>query len=1131
MPTQRFLNVVFLCLCLLGALQSRASHIIGGEVRYEHISGNTYRVLLNLYGDCDLSPGSTYSTLETLRPKIRIYRDSTILVDSIVLARTANPPQDASPTCPAYLGNTRCNGGAEIGIKIFEYAATLTLPAASPYSSCWRFVMNGNYMDATGNTLAGRSAAIDNIQGATMMYIYSTLNNLGGRTNSSPAFSTVATPYFCMSGSETFNPGATDVNGDLLNYRVVTALQPDNFPVSYTPGFPAPYRLAANGTPTFNAQTGQLVFSPSRQQRSVVVYLTEEYRNGVRVGSILREMTFVVLACNNAAPQAALSNLRGGTLTGSNTITVCKGQTLSFNLNPTDAQNDTIDVTATGIPSGATYFITSNGSRTPTSSFSWNTGFANTGTYNFYVTYADRACPIAARQTIGYSIVVAPAPQFTFSNLSPAGCNRKGIFQINAPAGITQVLTIKQGAATVKSYPANTAPPITDSLAPGTYQITAISGNSCSKDTTITIAAPNVPVLIASQTPVSCFGRQDGTATVQVSGGTPPYTYSWNTTPVQNTPTISGLAAGTYTVQVTDATGCRQSASVAVLQPGLLQVQVQIQDVVCFGQANGTATAVVTGGTAPYVYSWNTTPPQTSATASGLPPGSYTVSVTDARGCTAQALDSVRTPQPLSATATAMTQNRCYGTAEGAATVVATGGVQPYRFSWNASPPQSTPTATGLPAGVFQALITDANGCTASDTVTITQGNAIAATFTVTDTPCANDATGRAYVQASGGAGGPYTYRWNRGTPLSSDTVSGLAPGMIQVAIADNNNCQQEFNAVIGTRPIPQISAGPDRILCNGDSLVLQTTGTATNWQWTPADDLSCTNCASPVTTTQVSRTYRVFTYFDNGCTAADTVAIQVLYRAGLSEVGRDTTICAGDTALLFAGGGSAYQWTPAPSLTNDTIDRPGAFPQATTVYTVIIQQNQCFADTLMQTVSVLPRPTVSLGPDFPALTGATVVLRAEVSGADAIAWTPAVGLSCTDCFNPSATLMQSTEYIATVRNELGCTASDTLRIRVGCDEGSYYVANTFTPNGDGIDDWFYPQGRGGGTITRFEVYSRWGEKVFVATNLTPNYPQGGWDGTYADQRLNAGVFTYVMEARCADGTPVYLKGDITLIR
>lgn len=897
MRIQKRLFLLFVWVALLLGTGAKASHIIGGEVRYEHVSGNTYQLRLSLYGDCNPDPNSVYNTLFSINPRIFLYRDSTILVDSIALQRIPNPPRDASPTCPAYLANTRCNGGTEPGITLFEYSGTVTLPASNPFSSCWRFVFDG---ESPANN-AGRTSAIDNIQtpDGTRMYVYSTLNNLGGRTNSSPTFSTFGTPYFCQQPGQSFNPGASDANTDDLSYQVVSALNIRNVPVLYNPGFTAPYRLATSGAPVFNTQTGQLTFNPSRTQRSVVVYLIEEYRAGVRVGSILREMTFVVIGCNNAAPIANLSSLSTGAIQRGTDITVCQGETVSFNLNPTDPQGDTIDVTAAAIPTGATYFIGNNGSPAPTSSFTWNTGPAATGTYNFYITYADRSCPIAARQTIGYSITVVPPPAFSFSVLRPAGCKSKAIFSITSPGNISQAFTIQQGGATLKTYPATTA--ITDSLPAGTYRIIANTGGSCTADTTVTL--------------------------------------------------------------------------------------------------------------------------------------------------------------------------------------------------------------TALPS------------------------NPINLTITALDTPCANDATGRATVAASGGAGAPYSYQWNSGDFSTTATGANLPAGLASITVFDRDSCSQTIDITIPARPTPEINAGPDRILCVGDSLILETTGTAVNWNWSPAADLSCTTCPAPVTKTQVDRTYVVATAFANGCTAADTVSVQVLYPGGPTQVGRDTAICAGDTVLLFADGGAAYTWSPAGSLTSDTAATPGAFPQTTTTYTVIIQQNQCFADTLSQLVSVLPKPTVTVDEDFTAFSGASAQLTATATNASTISWTPTTGLNCYQCFQPVAFTTQSVTYVATVQNTFGCTASDTVRILVTCDGGGYYIANTFTPNGDGRDDWFYPQGKGGGTITRFEVYNRWGKKVFERKDLPPNNPTYGWDGTFGGKPLDAGVFTYVMEARCNDGTPVYLKGDITLMR
>ena len=165
-----------------------------------------------------------------------------------------------------------------------------------------------------------------------------------------------------------------------------------------------------------------------------------------------------------------------------------------------------------------------------------------------------------------------------------------------------------------------------------------------------------------------------------MSGGTAPFTYSWNTSPVQTTAIASNLIAGTYTVTVTDAAGCITTATVTITEPPVLAATTVGNNVDCFGTATGSATVNVTGGTAPFTYSWNTLPVQTGATATGLTAGTYTVTVTDAMGCITTATVTITEPPVLAAT-TVGNNVDCFGTATGSATINATGGTAPYTYS------------------------------------------------------------------------------------------------------------------------------------------------------------------------------------------------------------------------------------------------------------------------------------------------------------------------------------------------------------------------------------------------------------------------------------------------------------------
>jgi hypothetical protein len=170
-------------------------------------------------------------------------------------------------------------------------------------------------------------------------------------------------------------------------------------------------------------------------------------------------------------------------------------------------------------------------------------------------------------------------------------------------------------------------------LVAGTYTVTVTDDEGCSAIASVTINQPAQIGLTMTKVDVSCFGGNDGSATVTVSGGSAPFTYLWNTVPAQTTATASGIVAGTYTVTVTDDEGCSATASVTINQPAQIDLTMSKVDVSCFGGNDGSATVTVSGGSAPFTYLWNTVPAQTTATASGLVAGTYTVTVTDDEGC------------------------------------------------------------------------------------------------------------------------------------------------------------------------------------------------------------------------------------------------------------------------------------------------------------------------------------------------------------------------------------------------------------------------------------------------------------------------------------------------------------------
>ncbi len=258
---------------------------------------------------------------------------------------------------------------------------------------------------------------------------------------------------------------------------------------------------------------------------------------------------------------------------------------------------------------------------------------------------------------------------------------------------------------------------ITD-LEAGTYTVTVTDANNCTGTTSVTVNEPasDVSADISGSTNVSCNGGTNGTATVAPAGGTPGYTYSWSNN--QTAATATGLAAGTYTVTVTDLNNCEATASVTISEPSALSASITAQtNVSCNGLSDGSATVEAMGGTSPYTYDWAGTPAGT-VTITGINAGSYTVTITDNLGCSVTTVATITQPDALSLMTTQMNAT-CNGDNDGTATVTPDGGTTPYTYVWSNG--QTDAMAIDLIAGTYTVTVTDANGCAGTTSVSITQ--------------------------------------------------------------------------------------------------------------------------------------------------------------------------------------------------------------------------------------------------------------------------------------------------------------------------------------------------------------------------------------------------------------------------
>jgi len=197
----------------------------------------------------------------------------------------------------------------------------------------------------------------------------------------------------------------------------------------------------------------------------------------------------------------------------------------------------------------------------------------------------------------------------------------------------------------------------------------------------------------------------------------------------------------------------------------------------------------------------------------------------------------------------------------------------------------------------------------------------------------------------------------------------------------------------------------------------------------------------------------------------------------------------------------------------------------------IIAQLGGCIPDTNYVNLIIHPLPTVNAGPDQRVLAGVPAQLNATGTFIDNYIWSPSRTLNCDTCASPIANMIITTTYTVDVESQYGCKAYDSVKVEVYCDESQMFVPNSFTPNGDGQNDVFYPRGTGVSIIKTFRVYNRWGELLFERTNIQVNDVSNAWDGSFNGSTPRPDVYVYVIEATCGTGQPINLKGDVTIIR
>lgn len=354
----------------------------------------------------------------------------------------------------------------------------------------------------------------------------------------------------------------------------------------------------------------------------------------------------------------------------------------------------------------------------------------------------------------------------------------------------------------------------------------------------------------------------------------------------------------------------------------------------------------------------------------------------------------------------------------------------------------------------------------------------------------------------------------------------------IRLIATNSSGCKDTADKNFEVYAIPVINAGPDVQICRGTPRQLLATGGAT-YIWSPASGLTCTNCAGPMASPDFTMKYKVIGTSIHGCSNIDSLAITVIQPFVMSNK-IDDTLCIGSSVRLFASGANSYAWSPAAGLSNTTTSIPIASPSISTRYMVVGSDAYgCFKDTGYTTVKVYPIPNVNAGSDLHMKNGAQpLVITPTLSGdVNWTYWLPAPGIIANNGSTLTVKPKETTEYTIEARNAGGCKSTDRVTVFVLCDGANIFIPNTFSPNGDGANDIFYPRGSGIFQIKLLRIFNRWGEVVFERVNFLPNDANAGWDGTVKGKKSPADVYVYTAEILCENNTPLIVNGNVTLLR
>ncbi|MBD2702279.1 hypothetical protein IC229_16620 [Spirosoma sp. BT702] len=767
---------------------------------------------------------------------------------------------------------------------------------------------------------------------------------------------------------------------------------------------------------------------------------------GYRAGTSSTENGLAVAANGNLVYLAGVA--RTGTAFGSNTINstsalglpfIAKGQTsgaVAPDISGFDANKDiactntsvTFTATISNVSAPYTFTLTSSGGAsfsgtTSGTNFSQNLTLTGSGSQTITLTIN------ASSQTASATTNVTVSALSATSSVTHVTCNNStnGRAILSVSGGTTPYFYSWSPSGGTSAFATN--------LPANTYNVTVTDNNGCQITPMVSVTQPATALsATTSVTHVSCTGFSTGRASVNVSGGTPGYTYNW-TPSGGSVARTTPVAAGSYTVTITDANSCTITRTVSVTQPAVLDATTSATHVICNGSTAGRASVSVSGGTPNYQYSWSNG--GSTAMVTGLSSNTYTVTITDNNGCQITRMVSVTQPAAV-ATAGSQTNVTTYGGSDGVASVTASGGTPGYTYHWGPGSPtgQNTSRISGLSAGVYSVTIADANNCTLIRSYTITQPDALTVTGFAANPSTACVGSPVTFTATIGNVTGAYDFTLTNGPSSVTGTTSSTAFSQSLVAAGTGNqlfllivsaNSQQVLamtNLQVNGLPALTLSGGN---VCEGQSVSLSATSGLNSYTFTGISGVIA-GLGNTRTIPELSANTYNFTVTatnSQGCSNSATTALTVnsLPTAQLTVAPSAILTCTNPSLTLTASGGNSYSFTGSGIVSQD-VNAGTAVVNASGTYSVSVTNTTtgCSSVTTIGIEQNISQPGVSISsnigtPSSTTLTCANPTAILTVEGTGTVRWSTGA-TSTTIAVNSADT------YSVTLTGANGCSST-----------------------------------------------------------------------------------------------------------